>query len=159
MVSFAGDSYYNEMLHMKYRRMFPHYENTYHHICPGNRSPRRDQEPNTTDSGISQNLESFQHEYEKFMRKLGDDELSSKQNELRPSSHTSPKPHRVCIRSTSPRSPVGIYRSSVVHGPIYHHPGLPHQNHIYHPMMLNTPLTLTCPCPVKSPDAPYANCL
>jgi hypothetical protein len=151
----AGESYYNEMLHMKYREMYQHYENAYHHIYPRDRLPCRDEEPNKTDTGITQNLESFQHEYESFMRKLHDGEIShSNKPEMTPSGYSSPGPRRVCIQPTSPHSQEDVYRSPVTLGNIYH-PRLPHENHRYLPMMLNTPLTLTCPCP-KSPECAYS---
>lgn len=154
----GSEPYYSEMFQMKYRAMHPHYENTYHHIYPRERLPCRDDEPNKTDSGITQNLESFQHEYESFMRKLNDGELSpSNKTEITQSRSSSPGPHRIYIRPTNPHSQVDICRPPVTHGDIYQ-PILPHPNHRYLPMMLNTPLTLTCPCP-KSPEFPYGVCM
>jgi hypothetical protein len=142
------DPYYNEILHMKYREMYQRYENVYQHVHPRECLPCCE-EPTKTDSGITQNLESFQHEYESFMRKLHDDEASPSDGGLAAPRY-SPGPQRICIRPTSPQSRVDIYRTPVTPrerfqaGPSYEH-------HRYYPMMLNTPLTLTCQCP-KSPE-------
>lgn len=162
-MAIPGEPHYNEMLHMKYRGVY-HYGTKYP-IYPGERLPYREEEPSKGESGISQNLESFQHEYESFMRKLHEDgvqsgELSpSNQAEMTTSHHSSADLHtgqRICIPTTNPQ--LYINRSPITHGNIYQ-PRLPHERQGYLPMMLNTSLTLPCPCPVKSGEFTYGVCM
>ena len=154
-----GEPYYNDMLHVKYRGMYPHYESAYQPIHPTDRLPLHDDEPHEKNSGITHSLESFQHEYDSFMRKLNDGELSpGNKTEMSLPHKSSSGPHRVCFPPTSPQCPGDIYRSPVTHGDIYQ-PRLPHDHHRYLPMMLNNPLTLTpCPCP-KSTEFPFGLCM
>ena len=145
----VDESYYNEILHMRYREMYQHYENVYRQIHPRDCVPCCE-EPTKKDNGITQNLESFQHEYESFMRKLHNDEVCPSNRSDVTSPGYSPAPQRICIRPTSPHSHVDTYRSSVTSGERFQ-AGPSHENHRYFPMMLRAPLTLTCPCP-KSPE-------
>lgn len=142
---------------MNYRGMYPHYENAYHHLYQRDRLPYHDEEPQN-DSGITHSLESFQHEYDSLMRKLNDGECSPGNKAEMSSPHkSSPGPHRVFFRPTSPHGPVDVYRSPVTHGDICQ-PRLPYDHHRYLPMMLNSPRTLTCPCP-KSTEFPFGVCM
>ena len=154
----AGEPYYNEILH-DYRGMYPHPDNSYHHIYPRECLPRHDDKPKKADSVITQSMQSFQREYESFMGKLNNEESSSRtKTDMTSLQSSSPVPHRVCNRPTSPHNPVEIYRSPVIPGDIYQ-PRMPHENHRCIPMMLNSPLTLPYPCPAQYTEFPFGVCM
>ena len=157
--AFAGEPYCNEMLQLKYRGMY-HYVNEHpHHMHPEERVLCRNEEPpNKADSGISQNLQSFQREYESLMGKLNENcKLPpNEQTQMEALRHPFPGPHTAQrVRMTSASPEFYVNGTPITHGNLYD-PRLTHERQKYLPMMLNSPLTLRRPCSVNPPvDYPY----
>lgn len=158
-MSLPSDTYCNEVLHMKYRSMYPYYAGQpYYHIHPvAGLHGRDDAQVHQTDSGITKNMESFQHEYESFMLKLNDGELSpSNKTVMMTTRSSSPAYRRVCIQQDSPQhGHLDVYRSPILHENGLH-PRSSYDNHKCLPMVMNN---LTCSCLKSSAEFPSGFCM